>query len=680
VLPPRSRPPPGIDFPSAPVSRRPADKREQERAHAWAMERVEASINALTGLRSEWHLGAQYLHNEVFVTNSNSPKWKARLSENVMRNTLEILQGRVRQFTPQIGAEAASDDLSDAMGADAAANFARYLVRKCAFEASHDDCVQDAMVCGLMWWAVNLDARGGAFLGKVGEVDLYEQDVMISRPDPVEMLWEPGAQYQVGVPLHEMMPWIIHQQFLTADQVEALHPDCADAIPDATGHATVLRDTGETESDTAQGRNDIGPRILYQQIFHVPTKRMGHGRYVILADDIVLHDWELPYHRRTAKHRKNGRACEPIVFPYVVRPWRRIRRRFAGDGARDLIPVQKAIAQSLSGNLDHERLVQYATIICRGFSAEDKGLIGEPGCIIDNLQPGESLEYAEPTPRDARHWLTRDVLHDVVNSSSGLNDVTRGDKPAGVDRATTTLALRDADDTRTSVLAETIIDGEQEACRMALQLAQLLDLPRQIEINGEDNYAETIEFRGADLRGFTDVRLTIDKSLPSNRATREEVVMRRKEAGVWTAAEVRDVIDSPRAGVWSKVAQRRKNFRRDISRILRRGEIVLVRAKSDHGLAAELGRDMREENLYRGTPPDRKAALEAWIEEHEIQLIREAADPIGAALHQTYAMQRSPVGLDAAVAPMAPMAAQPGQGAAPNAAGQVDATGGLSAM
>ncbi len=205
---------------------------------------------------------------------------------------------------------------------------------------------------------------------------------------------------------------------------------------------------------------------------------------------------------------------------------------------KDLLPAQKEynrLISTLSSSVERASKLKIAVPIG---SPLDKKTIFEDSsasAIYYNPQYGrvEQLRL-DPTPPMAlplKHEMERDL-----ENISGVHEVSFGRLPERASHASGVLVnlLLEQDDSLLDPLISEVDESVfSPAWSFLLKLVQENYIePRLIKLVGRDKEEAVTHFKGADLRGNTDVFVSTNTSLPKSRALRTEWIIRIAELGL----------------------------------------------------------------------------------------------------------------------------------------------------
>lgn len=149
---------------------------------------------------------------------------------------------------------------------------------------------------------------------------------------------------------------------------------------------------------------------------------------------------------------------------------------------------------------------------------------------VPNIPPPEPLPGV-PVPAQVENLVV--LLRDQLLDISGQGETSRGRVPSGVRSGVAVAYLQEEDDTKLGPTAENIELGVARMGSLTLaRCGQYYSVPRILRLYRKDGFFEVIRFKGADLKGNTDVIPVAGSALPRNKAARQQNVLDMVQLGV----------------------------------------------------------------------------------------------------------------------------------------------------
>lgn len=283
-------------------------------------------------------------------------------------------------------------------------------------------------------------------------------------------------------------------------------------------------DTGFSTEDSGDGRDDkITGRTIIRKEYWTPKI------FIFTAGDKVL------------DYGKNEKKEIPF---YVIEdrlvPIENYNKGFVyNEGlVKDAIPIQREynkISTIMSRAM--EQTARFKVLAPLGSLMNKKQWVNDYGVFIDyNPHAGEPHQMKTDTfPVEMPAY--KQGLQGEMESMMSLGPASFGQLPERASHASGTLVnlLLEQDDVVLNPLLNQINRVIGQAWSLAMSLVQdNYATDRLIKITGEDGADDVIKFKGAQLRGNTDVRVISQTGLPRSRALRIEYIMKLREVGLLT--------------------------------------------------------------------------------------------------------------------------------------------------
>jgi len=205
---------------------------------------------------------------------------------------------------------------------------------------------------------------------------------------------------------------------------------------------------------------------------------------------------------------------------------------------KDAIPVQREYnrqASIMSQALDRASKLKVLTPL--GSLLSKKQWVNDYGVFIDyNRNAGEPHQMKmEPFPMEMPAYKAD--LEREMEGMVSLSPASFGRLPERASHASGTLVslLLEQDDVILNPLLNLINNVMSKAWSLALRLVQEnYAVPRYLKFTGKNGEEDIAPFKGADLRGNTDVQVVSQTGLPRSRALRVEYILKLREAGLLT--------------------------------------------------------------------------------------------------------------------------------------------------
>ncbi|MFA5449218.1 MAG: hypothetical protein WC292_02100 [Clostridia bacterium] len=255
--------------------------------------------------------------------------------------------------------------------------------------------------------------------------------------------------------------------------------------------------------------------------YEQPSKDFPNGRLVIIAEDKLLYEGELPY-----INGSEGTRCFPFVRQTAIEQ----PNSFYGMSLIErLIPVQRAY------NAVKNRKHEFMNRLSIGVIAVEEGSVDVDGLEDEGLPPGKVLMYrqgsnpprlmsAGAVPSEFRDEEDR-LLGEFVTISGVTNYVNNNSLTSNAISGYALSLLLEQDYQRLSVTTESIRNAVREVAKQILRLfRQFARTERMIRISGDNGELEIAAFLGSELTS-DDIVMEADSEMVETPAVRRSMVM-----------------------------------------------------------------------------------------------------------------------------------------------------------
>ena len=326
--------------------------------------------------------------------------------------------------------------------------------------------------------------------------------------------------------------------------------------------------------------NELDDQGNEQKKYTVKSK-YPNGRYVCIANGLILHDGPLPYEDGLIPFSKYANYCDP--------------RQFWGiSETEQLESPQRAFNKILSYAID---IMLYCSnpqwVISNDADVDTDNLTNQPGAIIEKSPTGtvERIQGAQLPPQ---FMQMLDRLVGWFNDTAGQSDFSRGEAPGSVTAASAIEQLISASRTRIRQKQRNLDLYLKDAGRQYLnRVLQYYTIPRVFRLTGQDgspywmkmtiekmpddkgdtltaaiiqSYAKAPDGRTVStdpervyLRGELDIKVQAGSDLPFEAADKERKALALFDRQIIDAEEVLDQIQYPnKEKVLARLAQRQQ--------------------------------------------------------------------------------------------------------------------------
>lgn len=352
------------------------------------------------------------------------------------------------------------------------------------------------------------------------------------------------------------MPWAIRAKLRDIQWIEDVYD--YKATPESfTADQTILLLQRDLDQSGGLDTQNF-PSAVIRENWIKPNKKYPKGVYWVTCNEKTIYQGKFPNY---------GTDTEPL-YEYPATHFRDIiiPGQFWGIAtAEQSIPLQQ------DWNRIRSSIIEWTRIMAKGKWIAPTGSALAP-TAIDN-EHGEVIYFSPMRgmkPEQARIApLPQSVLEALeLNKRSFMDlfaqhEVTQATNKSDIRSGHMVALLLEQDDTAHAMTYQDFEDRWADLWRHCLMLAQkYYTNTRTLKVTGAGKDPEVMEFKGADLRGNTDVYVATGTHLPDNRLARQGVIMERFQAGLYgpvddpqTATKVRRLLDeSVKEDVYDDIA------------------------------------------------------------------------------------------------------------------------------
>lgn len=295
---------------------------------------------------------------------------------------------------------------------------------------------------------------------------------------------------------------------------------------------------------------------------------------------------------------------------------------------KDVIPLQREynrMASIMSIALD--RASKLKVLAPLGSILSKKQWVNDYGVFIDyNNRAGEPHQMKmDPFPMEIPQY--KSDLEREMETIFSLSPASFGRLPERASHASGTLVnlLLEQDEVVLNPLLNRINDAVSDAWTLAMKLVQdNYTAERLIKFVGEDGIDDVIKFKGSDLMGNTDVKVTSQTGLPRSRPLKIEYIMKLREQGLLT--DDKSTLEMLQFGSADKIFKdqllherkaQRENNAIQVGMIQQQGQAAaMVYQLDDHDVHMKIHLRLRLGVEYDQLNDIQRAALEEHISAH----------------------------------------------------------------
>ena len=466
-------------------------KRQQDRRH----------------IEKQWELNLNYLSgNQYCEIASNgeveeTEKYYFWQSRNVYNHIAPVIDTRVSKLIrgcPVLSVRAQGEEESDVKSA----RLASALLKSAYSRVNVNEIVSKATmwseVCGSSFYFVGWNNDGGKYLGEHENTPVYEGDVFIEAVSPFEIFPDSLCAEDVS-----KCASIIRARAVRTSDVEAKY-----------GVTLTGGDIGVFSLATPNKTFGGGTEVLHDSViviekFERPSEEYPNGRYVVVADNKILHYGELPF-----VNGVEGRRTLPFIQQNSID---KAGAFFGASIIERLIPIQRAY------NAVKNRKQEFLNRLTMGVVSVEDGSVDVDDLAEEGLSPGKIVVYRQgsrPPSLIGTGNIPSELIYEeerLLNEFILISGVSEFSRTSSVDsNISSGVALQlliDQEEMRMSATGENLKRAVKEMGRHMIRLfKQFATDTRLLRVAGESGKVEVYYFNSSDL-STDDVEMDTESGL-----------------------------------------------------------------------------------------------------------------------------------------------------------------------
>lgn len=521
---------------------------------AWVEDEFQKARLARQPFERQWFTNMAFYFGRQWVTWGQSgsfqyarmieppaPSWRVRLTINKVRQYVIREISRLNSSRPRGFVLPRTTDSQDAAIATAAEDLHDYLADIVDLELQQ--LIADLWCC---------------FTGN-GYLKVYWSDEFDFKTEANgKVCVEPRSPWHIFVPfmdepLIDNQPWVMDVAVKPADWV-------------AQTFGVVLQEENTNSGDVLEERmfnamqinekSSVTQGVLVKEVWIKPCPTYPAGAYVRVAQNRVLVEQpkeEYDDQGNQLPMEKPG-LWQPwpyvhMQYPYVQRIHTLSNRFYGTTFVDDLISLQRQYNRSRSQVIENVNKVARPIWVVQRGSVDTRTLTTEPGAIVQHIAGSAPPRQEQPAQIPQYVFLNIDQTKEEMDGVASQHEVTQGSVPPNVEAATAISFLQEKDD---ASLFSAVHFKERAYQKIGQQMLSLVgqywDSERMVRVVGRNRNYESFLFKGSDLKGNTDYRITPGSGTPQSRAARKAELMELIKMGIIPPHKGLAYLDMPELG------------------------------------------------------------------------------------------------------------------------------------
>lgn len=494
------------------------------RLAAIAMEWFRDCQNKRIPHERQWYLNLAFYYGKQHVqfrqTTQNgsfdlytpkAPNWRVRITINQVRRLIRKEMARLTAQKPNAYIVPASTEDADVFAAQAGEQIWDSLWRRLGFNKTLRTAVFWQSVCGngfikSYWDPTKIDPQGAPEMinPATGETSQRPGDICIENITPFHIFVPDLFAEDI-----EAQPYVIHAQIKEKSWVQRVFGVTSentntDSVDERLRSVMEVNQVDNKKNTTIVLEVWVKPNYL-------PELPNG-GMFTVANDQVVQGVDSWPY--------------ETQKFPFSKIDAIPSGKFYTSSVIEDLIPLQRELNRTRGQLIEAKNRTSKPQLIAEQGAVNPKSITTEPGQVIlykVGMQPPQPLPIQNlPT------YVTEEInrLYTDMSDIVGQHEVSNGSTPPGVTAATAISFLQEQDESLTAAMYASLEEAIEKVAAHSLSFVKMYwDEERTIKVVGLEGTFDVMTFKGADLRGNTDIRVESGSALPTSRAAKQAFIM-----------------------------------------------------------------------------------------------------------------------------------------------------------
>lgn len=491
-----------------------------------AEERIQPLIHT-RNLQYEFWRGDQYAYTDSkgllkFLPTKTTPQgggkrpWQSRAVNNLLIDIVAHEVSSANQRIPSYEVVPTSVDPDKRSAAHTSSQVALYGYDKWGVRNAFVKLVTHAVVGdeGFIWPYFD-NSVGPMIFDRNGQGVVGQGEVRMQVYGPNECMWEPGVRFE------DSYYHVVRQPRSLKDVTNTPGFYGRPVTPDAKSQSG---GRGLSKANNSQ-------LVMVYEYLEKPTKSFPKGRWLSIANGRVIAP-ERPY------PAPEGDCIFPLA--YITDP----------DNDRDMGLVKHLIDPQRIYNDAWNKIVEWKNLALNPQMLVAPGVLQgqivtpEPGAIYEISDPKNNFIWREVPDLPQELFQIAQEANQVIARIAAQNDI-----PQQVEAGRAIQTLIERDQNRRQAFTAQLAEVHAKVASRGLQLVQeYYTEPRLLRIKGRWAWETIKDFRGADLSGQVDVRVSPGSIEPRTKAAVEQKVLAYADRGWITPQQAMSAIEGGYAG------------------------------------------------------------------------------------------------------------------------------------
>jgi len=506
----------------------------QKNVVSWAKSQFERCKQARSSTEKQWYLNLAFYfgkqnvvprQSQSIITSTTSnlytppaPYYRVRPVINRIRPTVRTELAKLTSQKPNAYVIPASSDDHDLFAAQAGEQIWDSTYRKHHFHKTLRKSLFWTLTCGTGYIKTYWDPE------KVDPDSDQIGDFCFQAETPFHIFVPDLREEDL-----EAQPFVIHAQLKSIDWIKMYYPNL-DLGSSARAPEELLEDSW-LNLIGANSNNTFKLLVLECWIKPGRVAMFPDGAvFTVVGDQLAQGGMGWPY-----QHGK---------YPFAKIDHIPGGKFYSDSSIVDLIPLQREYNRTRGQIIEAKNRMAKPQLAAEKGSLDPSKITSEPGQVIlytPGFQPPQPIPL-QSLPSYVLQELDRILLD--WSDIAGIHEVSQGQAPPGVTAATAISYLQEQDETKLSHTVSSIEDAVEKVAQMTLSyVGQFWDATRIVKVAGADGAFDAMSFKGADLRGNSDIMVEAGSALPTSRAAKQAMIMDFMKMGFITPEDGLGVLE-----------------------------------------------------------------------------------------------------------------------------------------
>jgi len=564
---------------------------------------------------------------------------------------LRFIHAQLSANPPTVVPRPATNDQEDRRRADSADRLVRYAIRQYKMQEIIDQSALDTLIYGSGFMKGVWDSTTGDIIEldeETGEMEL-EGDLRFTIPSPWSMFIDPDAgQWDDVRYVFEKiyMPYEDAISRFGADKKDIIDQNRYEAGTGASyednGSRSALDDSKYNAVELYEywepglpvngflGRHTVCTKNgeLLQEVGPSPHRFLPMGQAQLIRKNEELSPEEI--------EAKISKLPKKAALPYHIFTDIDVPHLIWGKSFLEYVTPLQEILNRLDGamldNIQAHGAVRM--VLPEGTEIPDDGITNTPWDIV-KMTGTQPPHFIQPAPTMPDSNTMRDRVKQGIDDISGVNESMFGQQSREQSGFSMQYATNQGNMIRRRLFNKYVLFVESIYKNYLNLVRKHWDIPRTIQVLGNEKALQTIDIKGADIDGGWDLVVEYGASLSLDPMTRREEIMTMqplfKEAGIPPRVSLQMMKLNELEGLYDMMQLSEDRQREIFERMIATDEYISPEELQDHESMIAYGKRWIMTREFESISPEHKLLVKKHIKDRAAKAAEEAAPAAGPA-------------------------------------------------